>query len=64
MSQILNPNDFILFNEPYTKKAKMPCFVNMQKADPHFPPNGILESGDQAIRNYWNMKNLRKREKK
>jgi len=64
MSQILDSNDFILFNEPYTIKKKIPCFVSMQKHDPHFPPDDILKRGQQAIRDYWNRKNLRKRVKK
>ncbi len=58
----INPNDFILFDEVVVHK-KYPRFVEMQRTDPHFPPNSILARGDQAVRSYWNGKNIRKRAK-
>lgn len=57
-----NPNDYKLFDEPYTIKKKIPCHVNMSCVDRVFPPDSILEKGANAIRTYWNNKNLRKRE--
>ena len=48
------------YGEP---EKKYPRFVSFQKTDKHFPSDGILESGPDAIRRYWNMKNLRRRKK-
>ncbi len=36
---------------------------SMDKPDPNFPPNTIIQRGSEAIRQYWNNKNLRKRKK-
>lgn len=38
--------------------------VNMQKPDKQFPPNGILESGAESIRTYWNNKAKREGERR
>jgi len=56
-----NPNDFVLFEEPYTIKRKMPCYVNMQKETKRWPTNYALEGGPDGIRDWYNAKNLRKR---
>ena len=66
MKQTLqNPSDeFILFDEPYTIKRKIPYRISMDVKDPHFPPESVLERGADAVRTYWNNKNLRKRNKK
>ncbi len=58
-----NPNDFVLFDEPYTIRKKIPCHVSMSSPDSKMPPAAILEKGANAIRSYWNGKNLRKRSK-
>ena len=50
--------------ELFVFDGKLPSISsNMQKADEHFPPNSILSKGDEAVRAYWNRKNLRKRVK-
>lgn len=62
MSQILKQkNDFVLFDEPYTIHRKIPYSVSFQNKDSHFPPDNVLENGSEAVRTYWNNKNLRKR---
>ena len=35
----------------------------MPNNDPRFAPDSIIEHGAESIRRYWNMKNLRRREK-
>lgn len=57
-------NDFVLFNEPYTIRKKMPCEVSMKSIDDKLPPDSILTRGPDSIRTYWNGKNKRKRVKK
>jgi len=37
---------------------------NMQKSDPHFPPNTTLERGADSIRSYWNAKSKREGERR
>ncbi len=54
-------NDFVLFEEPYTIRKKMPCMVSMKSLDNKLPPDSILEKGADSIRTYWNSKNKRKR---
>jgi len=56
-------NDFVLFDEPYTIRKKMPCEVLMKGIDTKLPPASVLESGADAIRTYWNGKNKRRRVK-
>ena len=54
-------DQFIIFNESYTIKNKIPCFVQMKTIDRKMPPNNIIDQGSKVIRSYWNNKNLRKR---
>ena len=61
---MLNDKDFILFDEPYVIKRKMPYDVLMSSIDKKMPPASVLERGADAIRAYWNNKNLKKRSKK
>ena len=57
----LSKDDFVLFNEPYNIKRKVPTHVEMSRIDNKLPPNTILEGGAESIRDYWNDKNLRRR---
>ncbi len=57
-------DQFLLFDEPYPIKKKVPHYVQMAAVDKKMPPVSVLERGAQAVRNYWNQKNLRKREVK
>jgi len=53
-----NTDDFELF----VFDGKLPSISNIMKAIDHkLPPASILERGSEAIRKYWNNKNLRKR---
>jgi hypothetical protein len=54
-------DQFILFDEPYPIKKKVPVFVRMRDIDKKMPPAAVLERGADAVRKYWNNKNLRKR---
>ncbi len=54
-------DDFVLFDEPYTITKKVPCHVNMTSIDSKMPPVATLEKGANAIRAYWNNKNIRRR---
>jgi hypothetical protein len=56
-------DQFILFDEPYPKKRKIPFRANMDFPDAHFPPASVYDLKDAAywVRDYWNQKNLRKR---
>ena len=56
MSQILRvkSDDFVLFDEPYTIKKKIPCHVSMSCTDKTFPPDNVLERGANAYaKNSW-----------
>ena len=54
--------DFILFDESYTIRAKIPCEVLMSSIDSKLPPSSVYDkSSAKAVRAYWNNKNLRKR---
>jgi len=53
-------DDFVLFNEPYSIRKKIPCEVSMKAIDHKLPPANILERGAQSIRTYWNSKNKRR----
>jgi hypothetical protein len=54
-------DQFILFDEPFLIKKKVPAFVLMGGIDKKLPPVNVLERGANAVRKYWNNKNLRKR---
>ena len=58
-----NPNDFVLFLEPYTVKRKVPCEVLMKNIDTKLPPHSVINNGSKAIRTYWNNKNKKRRVK-
>jgi hypothetical protein len=55
------PDQFILFDEPYPIHRKMPYHQLMSPIDKQMPPVGVLERGANAVRAYYNAKNLRKR---
>lgn len=57
-------DQFILFDEPYPIKKKIPHYVQMGSIDKIMPPVSVLERGADAVRAYWNAKNLKKREVK
>ena len=58
-------DDFVLFEaETFSTPTQIRArHNNKSKSDPHFPPDKVLWHGDQAVRDYWNNKNLRKRVK-
>lgn len=56
------PDQFILFDEPYKIARKIPYYAQMKAVDNRMPPVGVLERGANAVRAYYNAKNLRKRE--
>jgi len=73
MSQILQTDEWTIFFKVVEQigqykygapKKKYPRYVSFQKIDKHLPGDNILESGPNAIRAYWNSKNLRKRQVK
>ncbi len=55
------PDQFLLFDEPYPIKRKIPFRISMDFHDDHFPPVAVLVNGAEWVRDYWNQKNLRKR---
>lgn len=56
----INPNDFILFE--YNGRKTIISDV-MKSIDTKLPPVSVLVRGADAVRKYWNNKNLRKRAK-
>ena len=54
-------DQYVLFDEPYPIKKKVPCRVVMAAIDKKLPPASVMEGGAEYIRWYWNNKNYRKR---
>ncbi len=55
---MLNTNDFELFVfDGHCSKIS----TRMKSIDSKLPPVSVIERGSDAIRTYWNNKNLRKR---
>jgi len=48
--------EFVLFDEPFPIKKKVPCHIQMKSIDKKLPPVGVLEGGDTWVRWYWNRK--------
>ena len=61
----MQESQFLLFDEKYPVKRKIPFRISMDFHDDHFPLASVYDLKDAAywVRDYWNQKNLRKRKK-
>jgi len=57
--------EYVLFDEPYPIKKKVPTSVSTDVKDVHFPPSRVYDLKDSPywVRDYWNQKNLKRRPK-